>query len=455
MIGFSQNYTIKPIVDERTELLSIIFRLAEAREYVNNNIQIYTNEIDTYFQPFKNHKVVKYAKKLRKLNGVSYDAVMSMAIHIEIKDGIIKFKDNIADNSLDKRWGTKGNKFVKYLNDFYQASDFHSFFINNKTFYDKTKDNFAAYVNKIDFNWFEKYYGEPMKGNFNLILSISNYGNYGPDVTFKNGNKNIYAIMSPWKADSLGFPIFHKSIVEIIIHEFSHSFCNHLIDENYDQMRERAEEFNELVKGKMKRQAYGKPKTMLYEILVRASVIKYFQAHTDDNINNEYIASLISGEKSRGFIWISQLVDLLSEYENGNYKSLKEFMPKIIELQNSLSPEKLFNKYKEECPYIVSSNIKNGDKNVDPNIKNLIVNFDRPMNIHRNGSTYGKQGLKCSLKSVEAKWNTETQQQWILSVELKPNKDYSIAFPAEWFSDAKSGNNLKETYYLDFKTRKE
>ena len=43
---FSQNRAVQAKVDERTELLSIIFRLAEAKEYMNDNIPSYAKEID-------------------------------------------------------------------------------------------------------------------------------------------------------------------------------------------------------------------------------------------------------------------------------------------------------------------------------------------------------------------------------------------------------------------------
>jgi len=44
------------------------------------------------------------------------------------------------------------------------------------------------------------------------------------------------------------------------------------------------------------------------------------------------------------------------------------------------------------------------------------------------------------------------QKQNGLEVKLEPNKEYSIAFPAQWFR-SEEGVNAKNTVYLDFKTK--
>ena len=128
-------------------------------------------------------------------------------------------------------------------------------------------------------------------------------------------------------------------------------------------------------------------------------------------------------------------------------------MPEIIQLQNSLSPKELFNEYSKNQPAIVSSSIANNDENVDPDIKELIINFDRKMIVGKNGINYGSLGEQHFPKTISAKWNKETEDQWIIKIELEPDKEYSMVFPGAFYFD-KDGNNLKETYYLNFKTRK-
>src|ERR1035437_3747668 len=97
---------------------------------------------------------------------------------------------------------------------------------------------------------------------------------------------------------------------------------------------------------------------MNYEILVRACVIKYFQRKKE---NDEYVKSMIVTEKVNGFLWIEQLVDQLSIYEinRDKYPTLKDFMPEIVKMQNTLSPEKIQKELEINCPKIISISIEN------------------------------------------------------------------------------------------------
>jgi hypothetical protein len=107
----------EPKVDNRVELLSIVFRLAESPEYSSERFSLYTDKINKYFEPYKNHELIEFAKELSKTNGIGFDAVMFMAVYLdENLDPRIVFTDNIPE----KRWGKENaDKFVKLLKDFY------------------------------------------------------------------------------------------------------------------------------------------------------------------------------------------------------------------------------------------------------------------------------------------------------------------------------------------------
>lgn len=456
MVVFSQNAFLKPKVDERTELLSIVFRLVGATGYVNNDIADYAKDIDQYFAPFKEHEVVKFAQELRKTRDVSLDAVMSMAVNIEIK-GEIKFKDNLSELSLDNRWGKENSiVFLKLLNKFYLDSKFHEFFINHNALYNSAENNFNKTVNPIDIEWFRDFFGLKSNVNFNLIISLTNGSfYYGPKVQYNNGKNEIFAIIGSYETDSLKQPIYSKDLESTIIHEFNHSFCNPLIDSFYNEMSRQSDKFLRQSLEKFNQQYYGTPKIILYEILVRACVINYYQKN---GTNEVLIKHLISDEENMGFLWIEDLVNSLSTYEKNRDKfpALKDFMPEIVKLQNGLSPKYLQKKYESKCPKIVSINIKPGAKNVDPNLKQLIIKFDRPMNVFCSGLSYGKLGQDYSPEypeDLKDQWDESTKMEFIQPISLKPDKKYSISIPAQYFRDTNNYNLLKK-YYLDFKTRK-
>lgn len=453
-LTYSQNNKLTPTVDERTELLGVVFRLAEADEYVNNTLPTYPKEIDEYFARFKNHEVVKFVKKVRAKRGVSYDAVMSMAINIEITDSI-RFLPNVSIDNLDSRWGVKNAKiFLGYLNRFYRESNFHQFYQNHSEIYSIATENFNYLLKELDTQWFDNFYGVKTSGEFNIVVSLTNQGNYGPKITHNDGREDIYAIMGISNTDSLGNPIFSQSVFGIIIHEFNHSFCNPLVDGHYSNLRKEAKQFYNGNSTLFKEQAYGDSKTVMYEMLVRACVIKYFQQKKE---NPEYINQFIAYEKRNGFLWIDRLVDWLDIYVDNRdkYPAMDSFMHEISLRIKGLSFEKVKKDYETFfVAKIISSNIPNGAINVDPTTKNIVVTFNIAMNTRNNGVSWGKKGNKY-FPTIDnnkyALWNEQTKMEWNLPVNLKPNSTYSISFPAEFFVD-ENGYPMKETYYLDFKT---
>ncbi|MDR1341144.1 MAG: DUF4932 domain-containing protein, partial [Prevotellaceae bacterium] len=108
----------KPTVDKRVELLSIVFRLAGNDEYNRDYFKRYIDRIDRHFTPYKNHELIRFARTMAKGRGVSFDAVMCMAVHIDRNiNPLVKFTDRIPES----RWGKKNaDKFVKLLKQFYK-----------------------------------------------------------------------------------------------------------------------------------------------------------------------------------------------------------------------------------------------------------------------------------------------------------------------------------------------
>jgi len=449
---FAQKIELKAKVDERCELLSTVFRLAGANEYVTHEIPIYVDSLDKYFEPYKNHEIVEYCKTYRENYGVSYDAPMSLAVHLQIIDGKISLIPNVKENSLGSRWNRDSlPRFIELLNDFYTTTKFHEFFVKQSDFIEKVEQTATEYFKKVDMEWYKNFYGEVPEGSYNLVISLSNgSNNYGPRVEYLDGKEDLYSI-TICSVDSLNNPFFSdRWALNLIIHEFCHSFCNHLISENYDKMKEKADEFYKIKQDVLNKQAYGNSQTMLNEILVRASVIKYMADHYPINTEKYF-----STEKNNGFIWIKELYNSLLNYEQNRtqYPTLRSYMPEIVKVQNKLNPQEMVEEQEKHMPTMSIANIENNKQDVDAAATTqIIVKFDKKMNTGANGSTYGTKGKEYLPEVVGAKWNEETKTEWILEVKLEQNKEYSIAFPAQWFF-SEDGYNAKNTVFLDFKTK--
>jgi hypothetical protein len=454
--SYSQQSEIldKPKVDERIELLSLVFRLADAQEYNSKRFKFYTDKIENHFEKYKNHELIKFVKQIRKKKGVSHDAVMKMAIHLSSAPKfkpLVKFTDSIPE----ERWGkSNSEKFIKLLNAFYKDAHCKEFFDDNSELYANVSKKFLPIFDNIDLNWFQSFYGKEPKVKFVVVNGLGNGGgNYGPDIVFKNGTRAVYAIMGTWSVDSLGMAKFGlNDYFPTLLHEFSHSFVNHLIEKNLKRFENDGEKIYAAFGDVMQNQAYGDYKIMLSEALVRASVIKYMKDH---NFKKEEIDAEIQDNLFKGFLWINELENELEKYskQREKFPTLESYIPNIIlayedYANNILEYEKIFD---EKRPKIVSiSEFKNFDQNVNSKINVITINFDKPLKGEGFSLNDGEKGETFFPEFGEIKYS-EDRKSVIMEVKLIENKEYQFIVSGTSFVSEK-GIPIKD-FNIEFKTQ--
>jgi hypothetical protein len=326
--------SISVSVDPRVELMSIIFRLAGNREYNMSQFLTYVGDIEKHFGQFKDHPVVKLAKQLRNTRGVSYDAVMSMAIHIkDVNDFDLLVPLDPRPQTLDPRWEASSVvEFLEKAKMFAQETKFNEFFDAHKPMYNRASANFRSMMEKeAHLEWFDEFFGEKPGAEFNICLGMTNGGGcYGPRIRIGNKEK-YYCILGVWKFSLLGFgePVFDKTMLPTVIHEFCHSYANPIVDAHESELEKPGKRIYALVEERMKRNAYGNWLTVIRESLVRACVVRYLAKNEGPDAANKQIQD----DVSRGFLWMQGFSDLLIEYEQnrGKYPTLNDFFPKAVE----------------------------------------------------------------------------------------------------------------------------
>lgn len=327
-----------PKVDKRVELLSIVFRLAGNREYNDENYQVYINDIHKHFDKYQGHELIAFATQLRNKNGVAYDAVMKMAIYIEQPPSLNPIVDFTSDIP-EGRWGQENaTRFVKLLQQFYVDAKCDEFFKAHEELYKNIPKRFKKVYDALDINWYNQYYGVQPKGSLNIILGLGNGGgNYGPKVILPDGQEDSYAIIGTWPLDSLGEPEYNvNDNLPTLIHEFNHSYVNHLTNINMSKFEASGVKLFDIVRESMEKQSYGNWQIMMNEALVRASVIRYYLSH---NSNSAVAKTEMIRQFNKGFFWIKELVDCLGEYENkrDKYPTLESYMPVLIDFYNRIA----------------------------------------------------------------------------------------------------------------------
>ncbi|HWH67873.1 MAG TPA: DUF4932 domain-containing protein, partial [Candidatus Sulfotelmatobacter sp.] len=129
--------TLRVVVDPRVELLSLVFRLAGNPEYNQARVESYAADAEKQFTKFQEHQAIQLASKLRKTRGVSYDACMSMAVHLTDVDSLqTRLPLEPWPEALDQRWTvSSAREFLEAARDFVQDTAFKDFLAQHQPLY--------------------------------------------------------------------------------------------------------------------------------------------------------------------------------------------------------------------------------------------------------------------------------------------------------------------------------
>jgi hypothetical protein len=414
-------------VDPRVELMSVIFRLAGASEYSQGKIPAYNDAIDRHFAPFREHEAVRIARDLHDREGVGFDAVMSMAIHVKDVESLAETVPFDRATSLDARWrGIKARRFLVAARKFVADSDFAGFVKSEQPFYDSVDKRLRAWVAaNADLTWFDRFFGSRTHAPFHLAPGLANGGaSYGVHAALADGVEEIYAIPGVWKVDAEGLPVFEASWTGTVVHEFSHSYANPLIDEFAPQLDKSGDRLFEAVSAAMRRQAYGNGRTVLKESLVRAVTARYILEHQGP----EAAAREVNEQRKRSFLWTGDLLALLGQYaqDRQRYPTLESFMPQVVAFfaDTASRVDELARAYDAGRPKVLSMNITNGATDIDPALKEIVVRFDRPMDRGR----FGINDVAAAPSPPMGKASfDESGRVFTVAVTLEPNKEYGFS----------------------------
>lgn len=327
---------LRVLVDPRVELFCILFRLAGNPEYNQARVESYSADVEKQFSAYRDHSAVKLARQLRATRGVSYDACMSMAIHLtdayELQP-IVPLKP--WPDGLDSRWTLENaTNFLALARQFVKDTSFREFIEAHQPLYETTTSRMRTFLEKeAHLEWFHDYFGERPQATFTVVPGLLNGGCcYGARCRDAAGNERLFCILGVWKTDRAGLPEFTSVMLGTVVHEFCHSYANTIIDRHQDELDMAGRKLFQSVADKMRSQAYGNAQTVLRESLVRACTVRYHHQYRGAAAAQR----AVKNEKRRGFLWTGELSDLLDEYEaqRDRYPTLESFSPQLVAFFN-------------------------------------------------------------------------------------------------------------------------
>jgi hypothetical protein len=446
--------SLRVVVDPRVELLSLIFRLAGNREYNMARVESYAADAEKQFGKFRSHAVVTLAQELRGTHGVSYDAVMSMAVHLTDAEHLkLKLPLQPWPEGLDQRWTARDvSNFLAAAGQFVTASSFQEFIEQHRPLYQTTVARMQTLMEKeAHLEWFDAYFGPRSQAGFTVALGLLNGGGcYGPHFRAADGREELYCVLGVWQTDKQGLPEFTPDALGTVVHEFCHSYANPLVGRHQAELRASGDILFEHVAERMRSQAYGSGYTLLCESLVRACTVRYVRQYEGEDAAKR----AIQAEKRNGFLWMQEMSDLLGEYEahREQFPTLEDFSPRLIAFFAEAAKKipKTQVDLAGKRPKVVSMIPANGAQDVDPGLTAIQVVFDRPM-ADKSWSLVGG-GPHCPKTGKGAHFDAQ-RKIWTVPVELKPDWSYEFMLNSETYDSFRSEEGVPlEPVSVTFKT---
>lgn len=276
------------MVDERFELLSLVFRLAGHQEYSDADTE-YQRNLVAEFGGYRQHSAVKYAAKLP----LGYDAVFNFSVHILKSGEHFAFIEDIGSLVEDGRWTRQSAAdFLALLNDFYTETGFAAFYQANINLYEAETQRFIDDIySKIDLAWFGAYVNPE---NLRCVYSPSNTRhNYGATVN----DALVYCAVS---GDG-----------SVVVHEYCHSFANPIALKWYEENSE-FQKWCEDTIDPLKLPSYASGQTIAGEYLTRAYNTLYYTDHGYAPL------PFLLAEKKQGFVYIEDVYAMITSYEKAD-----------------------------------------------------------------------------------------------------------------------------------------
>ena len=367
-------------VDPRFELTSIVFRLVGAQEYSQCGIPSYAADIDEYFADYAEHPVVSFARQIRAIHSIGYNAVSGTADWLVIEDGHVKLSPEYVFKEAakaDSRWTPSLlRRYVKLLDDFYRETDFQKFYDNHAELYRYAESQLDNLMAEVDPEWFVSFYGKEF-GDPDIFIGMCN----GPSnyALVSGSRKSGYGIVVGCNSDNNGRPAYNPLFLTIILHELGHNFSNPLSEQYWPEMEVAADIIYPHVAEIMAMQAYADARIVTGEWFNNLCVAMCYR-----EMGSPYYDYVVNGYQASGYVWMRRAVEFMDEFyaDRERYPHISDFMPRIVEFYDSVAADydEIEREYNEQLPAIAEITPAAGSTvSADALPSELVVRFSKPM----------------------------------------------------------------------------
>ena len=317
-------------VDPRIELVITVKLLCDYEGLTRYDVA-YSQSMRDYFSPFKTHEAVKLFKKITE-HGTYSDAYLSPVLSLSNPPELTpQFPyENYEYYIRAFQDETRFRTFYELLSDFAIQSDFNSFFESQFSYYQSLVDTVFKTLgseNMIDI--LEQYYGMRHR-DYNLILSpLFQHGGIGPRVRHPDNRLSIFSVIGPVGSVD-GIPVFGTGdeLLELIWHEFGHSFVNPVTERHRSDIGKYAPLLDPILERMAITGGYGDWEICLNEHLIRAITSRLFHREWGPKPGDR----LLVRDIEKGFRYLPALLRALEDFERHHIQdmSFEDYYPALL-----------------------------------------------------------------------------------------------------------------------------
>lgn len=327
---------------ESVELMGVLSRLAGYQEYNMMEENQYIQDVDKWFESFKQHPVIEYYEGLRQQYGIAYDAPMSLATRLAAENGkIVKLQEESGDTGLDSRWDQVNmNEFLNLLSQFYADTRFHEFYQQHQSFY---QDALKAFNNEVmpyvHPEWFADFYGKPSSNLQKVVMGFATRdgGAYGTVRHLKGQPIENCPVVCYYGLDKTAQ--IPEGMREAIANMIT-GMLNGSVDQSSANEEKNLALLGEigtklLSNNPMLGYNYGfsDGKALMNSSIEKAANIIFMM---ENGSTTKQVGQQLARDISSGFTWMPELVNALRDYTShrSKYPTINDYYPQIAKVLN-------------------------------------------------------------------------------------------------------------------------
>ncbi|MCJ7581026.1 MAG: DUF4932 domain-containing protein [Candidatus Aminicenantes bacterium] len=235
--------------------------------------------------------------------------------------------------------------FFEHVRHFAAETNFMDFYSEHQDFYSKVVESYKRVIDRKLIRELEDYFGHKQNSYTLIAAPLSLSGGFGPSVEVSKGTFDIFYIAGPSQLQD-GEPVLSTGVrlKTLFWHEFSHSFINHLTDDNIEPLRGPCDILQAEMKDTLKKMGFGEEMWDIHiSDWISEHVVRGVTSRLVFHTGGENAAEMaLKKEIANGFPYVREVYSSLEIYEQSRdlFPSLKDYFPEIVHVFEKLASVK-------------------------------------------------------------------------------------------------------------------